>query len=221
MALVALRSAMAVSMVVMAMAVIVMGVIMPAAAALTMGVVVVMRMGVLMTMAVVLVAVVVMAVIVMIVAAAAIIAMVVVHLRLRLERTLDRRHGAALPAHQLGDGGDVDDIKRVGRHLGRDVVAAEMPGEPHQPQRVFGADFQQALWSGLDLHEPTILQLQSIAIVEHCGLVEVDGEFQPARRRHRQGAPAAIPMPEAERVDDALGADGGLANDGSGAKHVR
>lgn len=237
MALVALRGAMAVAVVVMAMAVVVMGMIMAATAALAMGVMVVMHMGVLMTMvvvvavllmAVVLVAVmmamvmIVVAVVVMVVAAAAIVAMMVVmHLRLRLERTLDRRHGTALPAHQLGDGGHIDDVERVGRHFRRDVVAAEMPGETHQPQRVLGANLQQALQRSLDLDQAAILQLQSVAIVEHCGLVEIDRELQAARRLHRQGAAAAILVPEAERVDDALGADGGLANDGSGAKHVR
>lgn len=238
MALMALRGAVAVAVVVMAMAVVamrvVMGVVMAAPAALAMGVVMVlMCMSVLMTVVMV-VAVVLMAVmtvvmmmamvmvVAVLMAAAAIIAMVVVmHLRLRPEGTLDRRHGAALPAHQLGDGGHVDDIERVGRHFGRDVVAAEMPGEAHQAQRVLGADLQQALRRGLDLHEPAIFQLQRIAVVEHRGPVEIDREFEAARSLHRQGAAAAIPMAEAERVDDALGTDGGLANDGSGAKHVR
>jgi len=196
MALMALRGAVTVAVVVMAMAVVVMGVIMAATAALAMGVVVVMRMGVLVTMVMV-VAVVLMAVmtvvmmmamvviVVVIMAAAAIIAMVMMmHLRLRLERALDRRHGTALPAHELSDGGDVDDVERIGRHLGRDMVAAEMPGEAHQPQRVLGANFQQALQRSLDLDEAAILELERIAIVEHCGLVEIDREFQPARRLH-------------------------------------
>ena len=234
MALVALRGAVAVAVVLMAMAVIVVvRVIMAAAAALAMSVVVMlMRVSMLMTMVMVMIVMlmavmlamvmIMMVVIMMVVAAAAGVAVVMMmHLRFRLERTLDRRHGAALPAHELRDGGNVDDVERVGRHLGRDVVAAEMPGEAHQPQRVLGANLQQALQRSLDLHEPAILQLQSVAIVEHCGLVEIDRELQTARGLHRQGAAAAILMPEAERVDDALGADGGLANDGSGAKHVR
>lgn len=229
--------AVAVGMVVMAMRVVVMGVIMAASATFAMGMGVSMSMGVsmpvtmvviVMLMAVMLVAVVFMAVsmivvmvmAVMIVPAAAIIAMMM-HLGLRLERALDGRHGAALPAHQFRNGWDVDDVERVSSHLGRDVVAAEMPGEAHQPQRVLGFDLQQALGRSLDLHEPAILQLQRIAIVQHCGLVEVDGELQAPRRLHRQGAAAAILMPEAERIDNALGTDGGLANDGGGAKHVR
>lgn len=227
MALVAMGGAVAVGMVVMAMSMVIMRVIMAAAAALAMGVVVIMRVGVLMTVVVVMalmamsvIMAMVMIVPVMVVAAAAVVAMVM-DFRLRLERTLDRRHRAALPAHELGDGRDVDDVERVGRHLGRDVVAAEMPGEAHQPQLVLGLDLQQALGCGLDLHEPAILQLQRIAVVQHRGLVEVDGELQAARRLHRQGAAAAILMAEAERIDDALGTDGSLANDGGGAKHVR
>ncbi len=233
MALVALRGTVAVAMVVMAMGMVVMGVVMTAAAALAMGVVMMlMRMGVLMTMSMVMIVVFVrvvlmavmmaMVVIVVIMAAAAVVAvMVVMHLGLRLERALDGSHGAALSAHQLNDGGDVDDVERVGRHLGRDVVAAEMPGEAHQPQRILGANLQQALRRSLDPHQPAVFQLQRVAIVEHRGLVEIDRELQAARRLHRQGATAAILMAEAERIDDALGADSSLANDGSGAKHVR
>jgi len=141
-----------------------------------------MLMAVMMAMVVI---VVVMAVTMVVVAAAAIVAMVVMmHLRLRLERALDRRHGTALPAHELSDGGDVDDVERIGRHLGRNMVAAEMPGEAHQPQRVLGANFQQVLQGSLDLNEAAILEFQSIAIVEHCGLVEIDRELEPARRLH-------------------------------------
>lgn len=232
MALVAMGRAVAVGMVVMAMAVVVMGMIVAAAAAIAMGVVMIMRVGVLMPMLMVVVVVtvvgMVMAVMVamvvivpVIVMPAATIIAVVMDFRLRLERALDRHHGAALPAHQLGDGRNVNDVERIGRHLGRDMVAAEMPGEAHQPQRVFGADLQQVLGRSLDLDQAAILQLQRIAIVQHGGLVEIDGELQPARRLHRQGAAAAILVPEAERIDDALGTDGGLANDGGGAKHVR
>lgn len=228
MALVALRGAVAVAVVVMAMAVVVMGVIMAATAALAMGVVVLlMRMGLLMAMVMVvimmLVTMVFMVVVMMamMVVAAAVAVMVVMHLGLRLERALHRRHGAALPAHQLGDRRIVGNIERISGHLGRNVVAAEVPGEAHQPQRVLGADFQQAFGCGLHLHEPAIVQLQRVAIVQSHRLVEFDGDLQPAGRLHRESVAAAIPMPEAERVDDALGANGGLANDGSGAKHVR
>ena len=245
MALVAVCGAVAVTLVLMAMAVMVM----TAAAAvamnmLGMGMLVplvamrllpmrrlpmrLMPMGVLMAVVVmvvrvaVIVAVMVMTVVMMVVPAAAVIAMsVVMDLLLRLERALDRRHGAALPTHELGQSGIIRDIERVRRHFRRDVIAAEMPGEAHQPQRVLGADLQQALRRGLDLHEAAIVELQRIAVVQRCRLVQIDREFEPARRLHGNAATVAILISEAERIDDTLGADGGPANDGSGAKHVR
>lgn len=218
-ALVAMHSAMTVSMIVVAVAVMV--VIMPAAAALAMGMIVLVRMIVMAVMVFMTVIVVIM-IMVVVVATAAIIAMgVVMHLRLRLERALDRRHRAALPAHQLGQRRIVRNIERLGRHFGRDVMAAEMPGEARQPQRILGANLQQAFRHGLDLHETAVLQLEGIAVVQHRRLVERDLDLEPARGRCGHATTIAVAMGETERVGNALGANGGLAKDGSGAKHLR
>ena len=219
-ALVAMHSAMTVSMIVVAVAVMV--VIMPAAAALAMGMMVLVRMIVMAVMVFMAVIVVIMIVMVMVMATAAIIAMgVVMHLRLRLERALDRRHRAALPAHQLGQRRIVRNIERLGRHFGRDVMAAEMPGEARQPQRILGSNLQQAFRHGLDLHETAVLQLEGIAVVQHRRLVERDLDLEPARGRCGHATTIAVAMGETERVGNALGANGGLAKDGSGAKHLR
>lgn len=219
----AMRRAMAVTMIVVAVPVMV--VVMPATTALAMGMVVLLRMivmAVMVLMAVIVTMMVVMAMVMMVVAAAAVVAMgVVVHLRLRLEGTLDRRHRTALPAHQLGQRRIVRDIESVGRHLGRNVMASEMPGEARQPQRVLGTHLQKAFRHGLDLHEAAVLQLQRIAVVQNRRLVERDLDLEPARGRGGHATAIAVVMGEAERVDDALGADGGLAKNGSGAKHMR
>lgn len=230
MALVAMRGAMAVTMIVMAMAVMV--VIMAATATFAMSVLVLVIMVVLVAMRVIMamvsvvvvmvmmVIVMVMTMVVMIVPAAAIIAMgVVMHFRLRLERTLDHRHRTALPAHQLAERGVVRDVESLSRHLGRDVMAAEMPGEAHQPQRVLGADFQQAFRRGLDLDQRAVFQLQRIAVVQHRRLVERDRELQPARGANAHAVDRAVAMAQRQRIDDALGLDGGLAENGGGAKH--
>jgi hypothetical protein len=227
MALVAMCRAMAVTMIVIAMAVMVM-VVMPATAALGMGMMMLVPMGMPVTMVVmvmlmtVIVMMMAMIMVVMVVAAAAIVAMgVVMHLRLRLEGALDRRHRAALPAHQFGQRRIVRNIEGVGRHLGRNVMAAEMPGEARQPQRILGPDLQKAFRCRLDLDEAAILQLQGIAVVQRGRLVERDLDREPARGRGGDAAAIAVAMGETERVGDPLGADGGLAKDGSGAKHRR
>lgn len=233
MALVAMRGAMAVTMIVMAVAVMV--VVMTAAAAVTMRMIVlvtvfllvVMRMIVAVMRVVVPVAVVmavmtvmVMTMVVMIMPAAAIVAMgVVMDLRLRLERALDHRHRAALPAHQLAERGIVRNVESLSGHFRGDVMSTEMPGEAHQPQRVLGTDFQQAFRRGLDLDERAVLQLQRVAVVQCRRLVERDREFQPARRPYGHAIDRAVPVAKSQRIDDALGLDGGLAENGGGAKH--
>jgi len=225
-----MRRAVAMPVIVLAMAVMV--VIMAAAAALAMGVLmmlvlvrvfvtvmaVIMRMAMIVAMVIVAMVVIVM----MVVPAAAIVAMrVVMHRRLRLEGALDLGHRAALPAHQLGQGRIAGNIERVGGHFGRDVMAAEMPGEAHQPQRVLGPDLQQAFRRGLDLDQAAILELQRIAVVQRRRLAEGDREFQASGRRHGHAVDGAVAMAEAERIDDALGPDSSLAKNGGGAKHWR
>lgn len=227
MALVAVRGAMAVAMIVMTMAVMVMA----AATAVAMRMIVLLSMLVLVVMRMIMAVVIVMMpmavvmtmmMIVMVVPAAAIVAMgVMVDFRFRLERALDHRHRTALPAHQLAERSIVRNVKRFGRHLGRDMVAAEMPGETHQPQRVLGADFQQAFRRGLDLDQHAVFELQGIAVVQRRRLVERDREFQPARGANAHAIDRAVAMAQRQRIDDALGLDGGLAKDGGGAKHRR
>ena len=229
MALVAMGGAMAVAMIVVAVPVMI--VVMAAAATLAMGMLVLVTMLVLVPMRMIVAVMVVMMpmavvmammVVVVVVPAAAIVAMrVVMDFRLRLERTLDHRHGAALPTHQFAERRIVRDVKGVGRHLGRDVMAAEMPGETHQPQRVLGADFQQAFRRRLDLDQRAVFELQRVAVVQRRRLIERDREFQPARRADTDAIDRAVAVTEGQRIDDALGLDGGLAKDGGGAEHRR
>jgi hypothetical protein len=145
---------------------------------------------------------------------------VVVGAALGLEGALHRRHRTALPAHHLGQDVVVLDVDRVGGDLGRGMAVADMPGDAHQPQRVLGADLQQALRCGLDLDKAPVLQLHGVAIGQHRGLVEIEQDIEPAIGLEGKAAAIAVVMVEGERVDDALGPDGGLANDGGGAKHV-
>ncbi len=179
-----------VAMVMVMMMVIVTVVIMPAAAGVIMGVIVAVSM------------------------------VVVVGAALGLEGALHRRHRTALPAHHLGQDVVVLDVDRVGGDLGRGMAVADMPGDAHQPQRVLGADLQQALRCGLDLDKAPVLQLHGVAISQHRGLVEIEQDIEPAIGLEGKATAIAIVMVEGERVDDALGPDGGLANDGGGAKHV-
>ncbi len=242
MALMAMLGAMAVVVVVMLMIVMVVA----AAAGIAMGVMVLMAVGmlvimrvffamrmflavrVLMAMLVVVAMVMMMVIVTMVVmpAAAGVIMGVIVAVSmvvgaaLGLEGALHRRHRTALPAHHLGQDVVVLDVDRVGGDLGRGMAVADMPGDAHQPQRVLGADLQQALRCGLDLDKAPVLQLHGVAISQHRGLVEIEQDIEPAIGLEGKAAAIAVVMVEGERVDDALGPNGGLANDGGGAKHV-
>lgn len=244
MALMAMLGAMAVAVVVMLMIVMVV----TAAAGIAMGVMMLMAvimcvlfavgmflaMRVLMAMLVVVTMAVVMTVMMVIVtmmimpAAAGVIMgmivavsmVVVVGAALGLEGALHCRHRTALPAHHLGQDVVVLDVDRVGGDLCGGMAVADMPGDAHQPQRVLGPDLQQALRRGLDLDEAPVLQLHGVAIDQHRGLVEIEQDVEPAIGLEGEAAAIAVVMVEGERVDDALGPDGGLANDGGGAKHV-
>lgn len=138
---------------------------------------------------------------------------------LGLERALDRRHRATLATDQLGEDMILLDIDRIGGDFRRRVAVADMPGEAHQPQRVLGADLEQALRRGLDLHEAAILQLHGVAIGEHGRLVEIEQNVEPAITLERDAAAVAVLMVERQRLDDLVGADGRLADDGGGAQH--
>lgn len=138
-----------------------------------------------------------------------------------LERALDLAHGAALAADHLGEHMVVLDIDRVGGDLGRGMAIADMPGDAHQPQRVLGADFEQALRRSLDQDEPAVLQLDRVAVVQCRRLVEIEQDIEPAIALQRDAATVAVLMVEGQRLDDLVQLDRGLASDGGGAQHDR
>jgi hypothetical protein len=228
-ALVAVFGAMLVAMIVMAM-------IMPAAAGIAMRVAVgvslgmAVRVGVIVGVIVgsVIIAMVIvpmMGVIVMAVAAVIVAGMVaigvvvIIGAALGLERPRHGVHGAALPAHHLGEDMVVLDIDRISGNLGRRMAVADVPGDAHQPQRILGADLKQALRCGLDQDEPAVLQLDGIAVAERGRLVEVEQHVEAAIGLQCEAAAVAVVMVERQRIHDAVLPDGGLANDGNGAKH--
>ncbi|SEG68039.1 hypothetical protein SAMN04488115_10915 [Bosea lathyri] len=138
---------------------------------------------------------------------------------LGLERARDRIHRAALPSDHLRQDMVVLDIDRVGRDFRWRVAVADMPGDAHQPQRILGPDFEQALRSRLDQHQPTILQLHGVAIPERGRLVEVEQDIEAAIAFQRQATAIAVLMVERQRLDDLVRPDRSLANDGGGTQH--
>jgi len=135
------------------------------------------------------------------------------------EGTLHRRGDAVLAAHQLGPHRIVLHIEGVARNLGEAMLASEMPGEPHQPERVLGPHLQEPLRRGLHLNEGSILETQGIAIVDGGFHVEIEQDLGPALSGQPCLTAVAGRMVERDRVDDAVGFHGGLADDGGDAGH--
>ena len=138
---------------------------------------------------------------------------------LRPEGTFHRGGGAALPAGQFGERRVVLDVERLARDFDQTVMAAEMPGEPHQAKRVLGLHLQEPLRCGLHLHQVAVFQPQGVAVVEGGLHVEVEQDLGAALAF--QGSLAAVPrlVIQGNRVDDTVGLHGGLADDGGNAGH--
>lgn len=135
------------------------------------------------------------------------------------ERALERRGGAALAADQLRHHRVVEDVERLGRHLGLHVVATELPGEAGQADRVLGRDREQGLRGGEDAHQAAILQAHRVAILERRRPVEIEPEGEAALRRQLGAAAGTGGVVEGDLVGDGVGAHGGFADDGGGALH--
>jgi hypothetical protein len=138
---------------------------------------------------------------------------------LRLEGALDGSRGAALPAHEFGDGRVVLDVKGVVRDLHQAVLAAEMPGEAREAQGILGLHLQQRLGRGHDLDELAVLEPQGVTVVDGGFHVEVEQDVGPALGSQRSLTAAASLVVEGDRGDDAVRLHGGSADDGGDAGH--
>ena len=138
---------------------------------------------------------------------------------LRLEGALHGRGRAALPPRQLGKGRIVFDVEGIARDLHEAMLAAQVPGKPHEAQRILGPHLQTPLRRGLHLHEAPVLQPQGVAIVDGGLHVEVEMDHGPALSPQSPMAAVPCAMIEGHRVDDTVGLHGRLADDGGDAGH--
>jgi hypothetical protein len=72
------------------------------------------------------------------------------------------------------------------------MAIAEMPGDPHEMQRIGAADLDQRLGRRDHLDQPAVFQHQRIAAAQGCGVFEVEQEFEPARAGHRHPPPVPV-----------------------------
>ena len=76
------------------------------------------------------------------------------------------------------------------------VAVAEVPGDPHQRQRVGGSDLGERLGRGDHLDDAAVLEPQAVAAAQHGGFGEVEQEGETADAGHDE--PAAIAFVEFE-----------------------
>ena len=137
----------------------------------------------------------------------------------RAERPVDRRQAAALAAHQLGNRIILRHIDRLGRHLDRRMVLAEMPEHAHEAQRVLGLHLEKFLIDRLHGDQATVLELQGVAVVELGLGRQVEIDMKPTGSRQMRRRVVSGDMIERDRIDDTVGLDGSFANDGCGLGH--
>ena len=158
---------------------------------------------------------VIMPMLVMIMAAGA----VVVGGALGLEGAGDRPRGTALAADQFRNGGLGRYVERIGPDLGRDVIAAELPGEAQETGRVLGLHLQQLLDSGLHGDEATVFEAQGVAVLKAAVLLKGEGDSDAALGDKVGFRRLACCMIEGHGIDHRIRTNGGLADDGGGAQH--
>ena len=186
-------------------------------------VVMVMRVLVLVGMSMVLMRMVVtmMPVMVMVVAVMVVMMVVIADMgaALRLERALDRRHGAALAAGEFRESRIVLDVEGVVRDLGETMVGSQVPSKTHEAQGVLRPHLQQAFGLRLYLNEAAVLQAKRIAVVDGGFHVEIEQDLGAALTLQRCLPAAPRLVIEGHRVNDTVGLHGGLADNGGDAGH--
>ncbi len=109
-----------------------------------------------------------------------------------IERRLDLDDAGAEPRHHRLDDVVAADAQTLRHDLGRQMAVAEMPGDPHQMERVGATDFDQRLGRGDHLDQAAVLQHQRIATTQRDGAFQVEQEFEPARAGHCHPPPVPV-----------------------------
>lgn len=135
---------------------------------------------------------------------------------LRVEGGQDWRHGGAEPLQHVLDDVIVADAQTITEELGRQVPVAEMPGDPDKIGRAGGSDLEQPLGHRLHQNQTAILKLESIAILHHGRLLEIEQEHGLADATHDETAAVAIVALESKRICGRAGPSAGGKDAGGG-----
>jgi len=138
---------------------------------------------------------------------------------LGLEGPRDTLHRATEPAHHLGQHVVVADVEGVIADLGRGMAIADMPRDLGEAGRRLSAHLEEILRRGDHLDQTAILELECIATLDGCHLVQVEQKLGALVALERDTSAMAPLVIEGDGVDNLVGFDGEPANDGGGAEH--
>ena len=113
-----------------------------------------------------------------------------------IERRFNFDDAGAEPFHHRLDDVIAPYAQAFRHDLRRQMAVTEMPGDPHQMQRIGAPDLEQRLRCRHHLDQPAVFQHQRIAAAQRDRGFQIEQEFQPARARHRH--PPPVPIVEIE-----------------------
>jgi len=119
---------------------------------------------------------------------------------LRIEGGQGWRHGGAEPLQHILDNVVVADAQPIAEKLGRQMPVAKMPGNADEIGRAGGGNLEQALGHRLHQDQPSILELEGVAILHHGRFLEVEQEYGLVDATHDEAAAVAIVALKSERI---------------------
>ncbi|KQP53365.1 hypothetical protein ASF34_03190 [Methylobacterium sp. Leaf106] len=144
---------------------------------------------------------------------------VVVSLAFGLESPRNRGRGATLPTDQFGIGRGRGYIEDVCTDLRRDVVAAELPGQPQQASRILRPYFEQGFRRSANGHQAPVFETKRVTVLDGGSLRQRQSETHTARAGEDRGCSLAFRMVESHGIRHGIRANGGFADDGGGTQH--
>lgn len=123
----------------------------------------------------------------------------------RLERFLDIADAGAQPLQHGADHVIAQDQDTAFLDLGGKMPITEMPGEFDQVQRIARFDFEQLFRRRLHFNRITIVEHQSVAMMEEHGLLEIEHHHVAIRKMQQLAAQVTQIMRQADGVDWRVG----------------
>ena len=141
--------------------------------------------------------------------------------RFGIERRVERRHRRAETAQHIFEHVIAADTQSIVCDLHVGVAVAEVPGKPHQVERLACRDCDQGLGLARHQHHRAVVENDAVAVAHRHRLVEIEQEFGPALALEHDAAAMPVGRAQHDAVDGGRGIPGASAADGEAALHVR